>query len=608
MSPGGGLHFHYRLDDEPVPGNTKLARGADKLVLAETRGEGGQVVVAPSRHHTTGRTWARLLGGPATTPVITREQRDAFHAVLRALDVQLEPPTPAPASTSSTPRTFGDGITPGDDYENKTDWADILTPHGWQLVTQRGRTRYWLRPGKPLGSRFSATTGHADDRDRLYVFTTSTDFDAEVSYTELGALAVLQYGGDHSASAKALRADGYGQAATALALEPRDDLAGLIPHAPPRPRGTTPPRRPRRPSSSSLPASKSARPKRTSTTPPSCSATPTATPSGTAPGADGGSCGTGTGGPMTTARPSSNTPAPSYATCPPAGSGPRTARMPAPTAASPASRVPRHPAPPRRRTQRPPLVGLVAAQRPRRAPPPLARLRARPRRAHATRRRTPVPTQRRLRRTAHERRHVNVNVHPMDRVSHVRETALGSSIVSAAEPREKAQASEAGDRSSGTMSRLGSRGACAERRRATVRARWCAPQVAYVYATALNTAVVRSAASSCSSTPPTALRTATSAAHTAAARQPTSRQRVPRRRSASRTISRPARSAAAPSGVATSRSRAAWAQAAARRNARPSNPPPNSVAIHPSTAASAVPAIAIAHASTPAHRPDGTAP
>jgi len=241
MSPSGGLHFHYRLTDGPVPGNTKLARRpatpdelaanpGDKVkVLAETRGEGGQVVVAPSRHHATGRPWARLLGGPATAPTITREQRDAFHAVLRTLNAQPEPPTPA-TTTPSTPRTFGDGITPGDDYENKTDWADILTPHGWQLVTQRGRTRYWLRPGKPLGSGFSATTGHADDRDRLYVFTTSTDFDAEVPYTKLGALAVLEHGGDHSAAAKALHADGYGQRPeqTRPQHATGDDLAGLI--------------------------------------------------------------------------------------------------------------------------------------------------------------------------------------------------------------------------------------------------------------------------------------------------------------------------------------------------------------------------------------------
>lgn len=215
QSPSGGYHFHTRLhpDHGDVPGNTKLARDHDKLVLAETRGTGGFVVVAPTpgTHHPTGRPWTRLLGSPATTPVITTDERDAFHALLRTLDRTPEPAAPTTTSSSSTPRTPGGGITPGDDYEAKVDWADILVPHGWQLVTQRGRTRYWLRPGKPLGTGFSATTGHADDRDRLYVFTTSTDFDAEVPYTKLGALAVLEHAGDHSAAAKALYDAGYGR-------------------------------------------------------------------------------------------------------------------------------------------------------------------------------------------------------------------------------------------------------------------------------------------------------------------------------------------------------------------------------------------------------------
>jgi len=241
VSPSGGFHFHYRLTDAPVPGNTKLARDTDKTVLAETRGEGGQVVVAPSRHHTTGRPWTRLLGNPATAPAITLEQRDAFHSILRTLDTQPEPPARdngrenMPAGIPA--RAPGDGITPGDDYENKTDWADILQPHGWTLVFTRGRTRYWRRPGKTLG--FSATTGHADDRDRLYVFTTSTDFQAEIPYTKLGALAVLEHGGNHSDAAKALHAGGYGQRAQQprqIATTPDthfDDILGPTNGAPP---------------------------------------------------------------------------------------------------------------------------------------------------------------------------------------------------------------------------------------------------------------------------------------------------------------------------------------------------------------------------------------
>ncbi|MEV8177214.1 phage/plasmid primase, P4 family [Cellulosimicrobium funkei] len=273
-SPSGGFHWHYRLtDDDTVPGNTKLARRPstpDELaewkaaetakaaeldeshrdrrlekiatttdrdvvqVLAETRGEGGYVVVAPTpgTHHPSGQPWVRLVGGPATAPVLTRDERDAFHALLRTLDAQ-DPAAETTASAPVAPHDPTAGITPGDDYENRTDWADLLTPHGWTLSHTHGRTRYWIRPGKKRGQGLSATTGHADDRDRLYVFTSSTEFEPEVPYTKLGALAVLEHGGDHTAAAKALRAAGFGQIATALTPAPDGpppggDLAGLI--------------------------------------------------------------------------------------------------------------------------------------------------------------------------------------------------------------------------------------------------------------------------------------------------------------------------------------------------------------------------------------------
>jgi len=202
MSPSGGWHFHYRVTGTDVPGNLKLARNADREVLAETRGEGGQVVVAPSTRHTSGEPWRRIIGGPATAPTLTAEERDALHDLLRTLDEQPERPTTAPHAPAAQ-QGSGDRLKPGDDYENRTDWADILTPHGWTLVYAQGRTRYWRRPGKTIG--ISATTGHAEDRDRLYVFTSSTAFDTETPYTKFGACAVLEHGGDLRAAARALR-------------------------------------------------------------------------------------------------------------------------------------------------------------------------------------------------------------------------------------------------------------------------------------------------------------------------------------------------------------------------------------------------------------------
>ena len=217
LSPSGGVHWFYRLTEQ-VPGNTKLAAGTDRVTLAETRGEGGFVVVAPTSgtaHHT-GKPWVRLSGGPATMPTLTTEQRNALHTLIRTInETTLADTTPTPTGPVSdlwaTYRPADGDITPGDDYEQKTDWADILTPHGWTLQFTSGSTRYWCRPGKKDG--ISATTGHAGDRDRLYVFTSSTELQPETPYTKFGAYAALNHGSDHSAAAKQLAADQYGHRA-----------------------------------------------------------------------------------------------------------------------------------------------------------------------------------------------------------------------------------------------------------------------------------------------------------------------------------------------------------------------------------------------------------
>lgn len=237
QSPSGGWHWFYKLalpEGEKFPGNTKIASRPStatelagnprqkRQVLAETRSEGGFVVVAPSAGtvHPTGKPWVRVAGGPTTMPTITKDEREAFHSLLGTLhEAGPEESTQAPLSfTPAAPRDPLDGTTPGDDYENKTDWADILVPAGWTLVFGHGRTRYWRRPGKSLG--MSATTGNAEDRDRLYVFTSSTEFEQETPYTKFGAYALLHHGGDHAAAASALRKAGHGsepkRAVTAL--------------------------------------------------------------------------------------------------------------------------------------------------------------------------------------------------------------------------------------------------------------------------------------------------------------------------------------------------------------------------------------------------------
>lgn len=208
LSPSGGMHWFAYLD-HPAPGNTKYAQAPDRTTVAESRGTGGFVVAAPSAGavHPTGKPWTRAIGGPHTAPTLTTSEREAVEGLFRSLNQYL-PPDPTPATGPAwNPE---DGRRPGDDAET-LDWAEILAPHGWTHVATRGRTRYWKRPGKTTPG-FSATTGHADDRDRLWVFSSSTEFETETPYTKFGAIAVLHHGGNHEEAARAL-ADGkhYGR-------------------------------------------------------------------------------------------------------------------------------------------------------------------------------------------------------------------------------------------------------------------------------------------------------------------------------------------------------------------------------------------------------------
>lgn len=205
-SPSGGWHFYLHAPGN-TSGNRKLARNTHGDVIAETRENGGYSVIAPTtgRFHHNGKPWTIVHGGPSTAATVTLDELDTLLALFRTLDHTPPPPQPV---HSERERTEYDGITPGDDFEAKTSWADILQPHGWAMVGTRGRETFWRRPGKNTG--ISASTGHADDRDRLYVWTTSTEFNSETPYTKYGAYALLNHAGNYHQAAKTLAAAGYG--------------------------------------------------------------------------------------------------------------------------------------------------------------------------------------------------------------------------------------------------------------------------------------------------------------------------------------------------------------------------------------------------------------
>jgi putative DNA primase/helicase len=217
-TPAGGRHLLYRCSE--IAGNQKLARkpvkGAQKYkTLIETRGEGGLIIVAPSRGsvHPNGKPYMLLRGGAATITTITPAERTLLLSLARTFD-QVSPSEPrsVPLSTSpaSPSKTYGSAncsARPGDLFNRLASWEDILSPHGWELVRAVGEEGQWRRPGKD-GPGISATTNWQGS-DLLYVFSTSTAFEPERGYSKFAAYALLNFHGDFSAAAKALVEQGY---------------------------------------------------------------------------------------------------------------------------------------------------------------------------------------------------------------------------------------------------------------------------------------------------------------------------------------------------------------------------------------------------------------
>jgi hypothetical protein len=104
------------------------------------------------------------------------------------------------------------GDRPGDHFNQRVTWSDILTPRGWKVFCTSREVTYWTRPWKETG--VSASTGFCrgpSGLDLLWVFSTSAaPFEAEQSYSRFAAYALLNHHGDFTSATKALGAAGYG--------------------------------------------------------------------------------------------------------------------------------------------------------------------------------------------------------------------------------------------------------------------------------------------------------------------------------------------------------------------------------------------------------------
>lgn len=175
---GGGVHYYF---EGAGKFKSKLADGVD------IKSVGGYVVAPPSVHPDGGK-YVTILDNLQPVPdwlapMLVKPEREAVVVT----------------------ETDSNDSRPGTRFIAETNWHDLMTGWGYTAagVGVDGQ-QFWTRPGKTQG--ISAVTG--GETDTLYVFSSSTAFEANKPYNRFSAYVHMEYGGDFKRAAEAL-ADRY---------------------------------------------------------------------------------------------------------------------------------------------------------------------------------------------------------------------------------------------------------------------------------------------------------------------------------------------------------------------------------------------------------------
>jgi DNA-binding transcriptional ArsR family regulator len=206
-----GFHLYLRCA-AAIDGNQKLAQyldGNQKIKTAiETRGERGYVIApgSPAACHPLNRTYEMIRGDLRNIPAITADERQFLLATARELNSYTGRQAEEHRQEKTADPTGGP---PGDDFNQRATWAEILGAHGWRRISTKGDVEEWQRPEKD-GGGISATTNYKSS-GLLYVFSTNTIFKTERGYSKFSAYTILNHSGDFQAAARELAGRGFGE-------------------------------------------------------------------------------------------------------------------------------------------------------------------------------------------------------------------------------------------------------------------------------------------------------------------------------------------------------------------------------------------------------------
>jgi replicative DNA helicase len=219
ITGSGGRHLFFAWDHAHPIRNEQAGKIGDGI---DVRGEGGQVVAAPTVHPTTRRAYA-FRPGHAFGEIAVAPAPGWLYAM------REREPDPAPAPPRPPRPTSNDEAdSAAAAFNASTTWDQLLTRDGWTLDKTMGSgEQRWRRPGKNRRGDISATVGHAG-RDVLKVFTSSVPaLEQDKAYSRFGYEAAVNWGGDRSSFARHLR-----QQMNDDARADRDDLSWAISDTP----------------------------------------------------------------------------------------------------------------------------------------------------------------------------------------------------------------------------------------------------------------------------------------------------------------------------------------------------------------------------------------
>jgi len=201
----GGNGMHLLFASETHVRNGKLAPGVD------VRGDGGQIVVAPTIHPS-GQPYVWLEGMAPWE----HELQDAPDWLIELVTETERPPKQRidmPVNNGSSGR-IGTEKGPADILREHWNWADRLGAAGWKFSHSQGNDEHWVRPGKEVREGTSAVLHN--DTGVLVLFSTdasvhtlhstgSTNPDGSVSLTPFHFFAATAHGGNTKAAASTIR-------------------------------------------------------------------------------------------------------------------------------------------------------------------------------------------------------------------------------------------------------------------------------------------------------------------------------------------------------------------------------------------------------------------